>query len=65
MAKFEKMGLFRHPQWWYLKRLKDPPTWLKVTTALEKDPNSHSQQQSEIAWIVLILVNIIIPTTHF
>ena len=38
--KFEKMKLFRHPRWWYLRRLKDPPTWLKVTTTLE-DPNPH------------------------
>ena len=29
------MGLFRHPQWWYLKRLKDLPTCLKVITILE------------------------------
>ena len=34
------MKLFRHPRWWYLRRLKDPPTWLKVTTTLE-DPNPH------------------------
>ena len=24
--KFQNMGSFRHPQWWHLKRLKDPPT---------------------------------------
>ena len=36
--KFEKMGLFRHPCDG-MERLKDPPTWMKVTTTLEKDPS--------------------------
>ena len=34
------MRLFRHPRWWYGK-VKEPSTWLKVTTTLEKDPNLH------------------------
>ena len=27
---------FRHPRWWPLKRLRDPPTWLKGYATLEK-----------------------------
>ena len=33
--KLEKMVLFRRT----IKRLKDPPTWLKVATTFEKPPN--------------------------
>ena len=32
--KFEKMGLFRHPQGTEL--IECPPPWLKVTATLEK-----------------------------
>ena len=27
--KFQKMGSFRHPRGWPLKRLRDPPKWLQ------------------------------------
>ena len=38
----EKMGLFRYPRG-AIKRLKDPSTWLKVATILEKNqPNSFA-----------------------
>ena len=36
--KFENMRLVRHPQW-STERLKEPSTWVKVTTTLEKDSN--------------------------
>ena len=36
--EFEKMGLFRQPPVVAIKRLKDPPTWLKVATTSEKPP---------------------------
>ena len=40
------------------ERLKDPPTWLKATNTLEKDPNPHTRRfhllvtdlQSELEW---------------
>ena len=41
--QLEKMELFRHPQLCYMKALKDTPTWLKVTSTLQKDPNHNPQ----------------------
>ena len=49
--KFETMGSFRHPRWWYLKRLKNSPTWANVTTTLEKDPNQNMHDTWKIAKI--------------
>ena len=33
-----------------LKRLKDPPTWLKVTTSLEKTPTTHTCIRGPRRW---------------
>ena len=48
--KFEKMGLWRNHLWWYLKALKDPPTWLKVTITFER-PQPHPQEVMWNQWI--------------
>ena len=53
--KLEKMGLFRHPRWCYLKKLKDPPTWLQVTTTL-KDLNLHPLANREQFMIYMIMI---------
>ena len=42
-----KMGLFRQLWWCYLKILKDLPTWLKLTTSLENDPDSQPIHRSD------------------
>ena len=36
--KFEKTELLRQPWWWHLQILKGPPTWLKVATTSEIEP---------------------------
>ena len=48
--KLEKMGLFRQPGGG-TNRLKDPPTWLKVTTTYEKTTPTHPAYY-RISWIV-------------
>ena len=34
----EKMRLFRYSHWGHVKKIKDPPTWLKVATTPKRTP---------------------------
>ena len=58
--KFEKMGWFRHPRWWYVDRLKDTPTWLEVTTTSEKDLNPTHPLRENVTYIVPSLIDTVL-----
>ena len=66
LIQSKKIGFFKHPWWWHLISLKDPPTRLKVATIYGIDPQltTHIHISISISWTCIIF-GTWVDTTNF